>query len=160
VTGGPGGPATRYVVAASGRIAAPPPRVYGVIADYRQHHPQIVPREYFPRLDVLAGGVGAGTRTRVQMRVLGATREFEQVITEPEPGRVIMESEADGPSVTTFTVDAMEGGAATHLRIATELVARPGLAGALERLVTSAMLRRIYRKEIARLSEYVGRGKA
>jgi hypothetical protein len=143
----------RYEVGVSGKVAAPAARVYTVIADYRQHHPHIIPPEYFRRLDVLAGGVGAGTRTRVEMRILGAAREFEQVVTEPEPGRVLREANSDG-SVTTFTVE--DGGdGETQVTISTELPRRPGLAGALERPLTSMVLRRIYRKEIARLAEYV-----
>ena len=143
-----------YQVSCSGTVPAPPARVYGIIADYGRHHPHIVPPEYFRRLEVLAGGVGAGTRTRVEMRVLGKVRIFEQIITEPEPGRVLQETEPDGTSLTTFTVDADEAGAASRVTITTQLVARPGIAGALERLMTSMMLGRIYRKEISRLGEY------
>ena len=147
--------ATSYEVRVSGRVDAPASQVYAVIADYRRHHPHIIPREYFLRLDVLAGGVGAGTRTRVAMRVLGRTREFEQVVTEPEPGRVLMETDSDGVSVSTFTIERIDGGRAAWVTIATDLVARPGLAGRLERWVTSTMLRRIYRQEIALLAAYV-----
>jgi hypothetical protein len=57
-----------YRVSAAARVDAPPAAVYGIIADYRRHHPHIVPPEYFARLDVLEGGVGAGTRTRDDAR--------------------------------------------------------------------------------------------
>ena len=144
-----------YTVSCSGTIGAPPGRVYAVLADYRQHHPRIVPPEYFTKLEVLEGGVGAGTRTRVQMRVLGRTREFEHVISVPEPGRVLRESDPDGSNATTFTVDRGETSASTYLTISTELAARPGLPGLLERMLGTMLLRRIYRKEIARLAAYV-----
>jgi uncharacterized protein YndB with AHSA1/START domain len=147
----------RYRVSRSGTIAAPPARVYAVIADYRRHHPRIVPPEYFRSLEVVAGGVGAGTRTRVEMRVLGKTVKFEHVISEPQPGRVLVESNSDGSNATTFTVDPADGGESTRLTISTELVARHGLPGALERFVSSWILPRIYRKEIARLAEYLTR---
>ena len=42
-----------------------------------------------------------------------------------------------------------------QVTIATDIVARPGLSGLLERLFTSVMLPRIYRKELVRLAEYV-----
>lgn len=145
----------RYRVSSSRTIGARPARVYAVIADYRRHHPRIVPPGYFRRLEVIEGGVGAGTRTRVEMRVLGRTRVFEQVITEPEPGRVLMESAVDGSSVSTFTVEKADGEEESHVTIATELVARPGIAGLLERLVTSVILPRIYREELERLAECV-----
>jgi polyketide cyclase/dehydrase/lipid transport protein len=146
-----------YRVSCSGRIGAPPARVYAVIADYRTQHPHIVPPEHFPRLEVVAGGVGAGTRTRVHMRVAGKTRVFEQVVTEPEPGRVLMESNTDGSGVTTFTVDAADGGRSAQVTIATDLVARPGVPGLLERLIISILLPRIYRKELALLADHVAR---
>lgn len=150
----------RYRVSSSAKIGAPPVRVYAAIADYRQQHPHIVPPEFFPRLEVLEGGVGAGTRTRVEMRVLGVTRVFEQLVTEPEPGRVLMESNQDGSGVTTFTVEEVGGGDSAYVTIATEIAARPGIAGLLERMLTSMMLPRIYRKELARLAAYVTAGSA
>ena len=146
---------TRYQVACRGAIPAPPSRVYAVLADYREHHPSIVPPEYFRKLEVLQGGVGAGTRTRVAMRVLGKDVQFEHVVSEPEPGRILREADDDGSNATTFTVDPGESPGSTLLTISTELIARPGIAGTMERLMTSWMLRRIYRKEIARLAEYV-----
>jgi hypothetical protein len=143
----------RYRVSESETIAAPPARVYAVIADYRQHHPRIVPPEYFHKLEVLAGGVGAGTRTRFEMSVLGRTRVFEHVVSEPEPGRVLVEADEDGSNATTFTVDP--AGSGTRLTIATELDSRAGATGYLERLVSSMFLRKVYRRELARIGTYV-----
>ncbi len=68
-------------------IHAPAQRVYAIIADYRVHHPRIVPPEYFRKVEV-------------------------------------------------------------------EFHVRSGPFGAIERAVTAAMLRRIYRKELARLEQY------
>jgi len=145
----------QYRVSSSGKVRARAAQVYAAIADYKEQHPHIIPPQYFGRLEVLEGGVGAGTRTRVEMRVLGSTRVFEQVVTEPEPGRVIMESNQDGSAVTTFTVDEAAGGESAQVTIATELVSRPGVTGYLERFVVPLLLSRIYRKEIVRLSEYL-----
>jgi hypothetical protein len=125
-----------------------------VLADYHKHHPRIVPPKYFRRIDVLQGGTGAGTRTRIEMRVLGVTKVFEHIVSEPEPGRVLVESDTDGSTVTTFTVDAA-GDGLTHLTIATDLRTRGGIAGAIERFVSSLVLPRIYRAELARIAEYV-----
>lgn len=144
-----------YRVSATGRVDAPPAEVYAIIADYQRQHPHIVPPEYFTRLDVLEGGVGAGTRTRVEMQVLGKRRVFEQVITEPEPGRVVMETNADGSAQTTFTVDG-SGKGSSHVTIATNFPLQPGLNGFLERLAVSLLFPRIYKKELARLAEYAG----
>jgi hypothetical protein len=143
---------SEYEVSSSGLVHASAARVYEVLADYRQHHPRIVPPEYFRSLEVLEGGVGTGTRTRVEMRVLGITQMFEQVISEPEPGRLLMESNSNG-STTTFRVE--DRGGTTQVTIATRLAGRSGIGGAVERFVTTRMLRRIYRKEIRRLAAYV-----
>jgi len=145
-----------FRVRASREIAAAPEAVYAVLADYRNHHPHIVPKRYFRRLEVLEGGVGAGTRTRVEMRVMGATIIFEQAVTEPEPGRVLMETNTDGSAITTFTVAAVDGRSA-HVTIATDLPLRPGLAGRIGRTLISLMLERIYRQELAQLEAYVSR---
>lgn len=141
-------------VSASGHVGAAASQVYAVIADYRRHHPHIVPPQYFEGVDVLEGGVGAGTRTRVRMHLLGKKRAFEQVVTEPEPGRVLMETNTDGSAVTTFTVEPT-GENASHVTIATDIPLQPGLQGVLERLALRLLFPGIYDKEIARLAEYV-----
>ena len=51
------------------------------------------------------GGYGAGTVIRCSIRVMGRTQTFRASITEPEPGRVLVETDLTMPSVTTFTVD-------------------------------------------------------
>lgn len=146
---------SQYRVSRSATIKGRRAQVYAVIADYRQHHPRIAPPKYFRKVEVLEGGVGAGTRTRVEMRVLGTTRVFEQVVTEPEPGRVLLETDSDGLSSTTFTVDEGATPESARVTITTDVTARPGISGFLERLFTSVMLRRIYRMELAQLAAYM-----
>lgn len=141
-------------VSATQVIHAPAARVYAIIADYRVHHPRIVPPEYFTKIEVEAGGIGAGTRTRVETRVLGQTKRFVHLIREPEPGRILDEVDVDGFSVTRFTVDPAEQGKSASITIQTTFRVRTGPLGALERAVTAAMLRRIYKKELARLEQY------
>ncbi len=138
----------------TGVIHAPPSRVYGIIADYRMHHPRIVPPEYFRTVEVEAGGVGAGTRIRVETRVLGRTQRFVHHIREPEPGRILEEVDASGFSVTRFTVEPAEQGTSSRVTIETTFRTRSGPLGAIERAVTAAMLQRIYKEELARLEQY------
>ena len=145
-------------VKASATIHAPAPRVYEIIADYRRHHPRIVPPEYFRKIDVEEGGVGAGTRTRIEMRVLGTTKELVHVIREPEPGRVLEEVDTKGLSTTTFTVDPADHGASSNVWIETRFVVRDGLLGHAERIVMTSLLRRIYKKELVRLEAYASSG--
>ena len=145
----------QYRVSASGRVDAPAARVYAIIADYQRHHPHIVPPEYFTRLDVLEGGVGAGTRTRVEMQVLGKARVFEQIVTEPERGRVIMETNTDGSAVTTFTVEGTADGG-SQVTSATDFPRKPGIIGIVERLAVSRLFPRIYARELVQLAAYAG----
>jgi hypothetical protein len=139
----------------SSRIEASAARVYSIIADYNQHHPRVLPREYFKSLEVEEGGVGAGTRIRVTMRALGTTISFRHIVSEPEPGRVLVESDADGGTATSFTVDPLDSGAASMLTITTDFTTqRHGIFGKVERFLTTRMLQRIYRKELALITKY------
>ena len=92
-----------YRFSSSALIHASPQDLYAIIADYQQGHPQILPKPPFVSLVVEQGGKGAGTVIRVQMRVLGQTQAFRAVVTEPEPGRILVETNDNG-YVTTFSV--------------------------------------------------------
>jgi hypothetical protein len=139
----------------SARIEAPPQRVYEILADYRRHHPRIIPREYFLSLVVEEGGVGAGTRMRIEMRVMGKRITAVHVVSEPEPGRVLVEGDVSGSTKTTFTVDPTDDKRGTHLTIATEFVTqREGMLGMIERAIGARVLRRIYRRELALIADY------
>jgi hypothetical protein len=85
-------------------VQAPAPHVYNIIADYRDGHPRIVPHRYFKWMRVDGGGVGAGTTITFQMRVMGSSKVLRATITEPEPGRVLVETYPESGIVTTFFV--------------------------------------------------------
>ena len=95
----------KHIVSASATIPARRERVYSLIADYNDGHPRILPKQ-FMSLVVEQGGVGAGTIIRFQMRVFGKKQTFRAAITEPERGRVLVETDLDtNGAVTTFTVN-------------------------------------------------------
>jgi hypothetical protein len=142
----------QHHVTASAVIPAPAAQVYGIIADYRNGHPRIIPRPPFGSLDVEQGGVGTGTVIRFQMRVLGRTRSFRAAITEPEPGRVLVETDLDMGAVTTFTVDPCEEGRQARVTIQTDLETRGGLLGIVQRFVVTRFLRPVYVRELAQLA--------
>jgi hypothetical protein len=143
-------PAAR--VAASSLIQAPAERVYAIIADYRDGHPRILPKPYFVSLNVERGGVGAGTVITFQMKVVGSLQTFHSVITEPEPGRVLVESDAKAGTVTTFTVDPRNNGRHAYVTITTDLPVRGGVFGKLQGRMTERLLRPIYIKELDQLA--------
>ena len=144
---------SRHRVSASARVRASARQVYDILADYRVGHPAILPSAYFRDLVVERGGVGAGTTIRFGMRAFGTTRVVRGEVTEPEPGRVLVETYPETDTVTTFTVEPQGAGACT-VTFDTELRTRDGLAGAIERWFTTAYLRRVYAAELAQLAEY------
>ena len=146
----------RHVVTASAHIDAAPKSVYGIVADYRTGHPRIVP-DTFSDLTVERGGVGDGTIIRFKMRVFGRTQSFRAAVTEPEPGRILVETDLDSNgAITTFTVNPGAGSGTSEVTITTELPVRSGLLGAIERFLTTRFLRPLYIKELALLAECAG----
>jgi len=142
----------RYVVSASAIIPARRERVYSLIANYRDGHPRILPKQ-FSNLVVEQGGVGAGTVIRFQMSVFGKKQTFRAAITEPEPGRVLVETDLDtNGAVTTFTVNPGTAPADSNVTISTELPARSGFLGSIERKLATLLLRPIYVKELENLA--------
>jgi len=144
----------RHRVAATGAVPAPPTRVYQLLADYRGEHPRIIPPRWLDGLEVERGGVGAGTLIRFRLRLLGLTRQMRAEVSEPEPGRVLAETDLSSDGVTSFTVDPGPGGGTT-LTIAIDFSTRGGVAGAVERWVVSRLLHPILEAEVAQVAAYV-----
>ena len=144
-----------YRATASALIDAPAKLVYDILADYRGGHPLILPEKYFVSLYVETGGVGAGTIISFQMSIFGKLQTLRAAITEPEPGRILVESDLDDTaSTTSFIVNARDQDRSCEVTIATErMTERSGLLGALERLLAISFLQRIYRAELKLLSE-------
>lgn len=134
----------------SATLNARPQDVYAIIADYHNGHPRIVPPETFSDMQVEQGGYGEGTVIRFKMKSLGVVQEFHHHVTEPEPGRVLVEQDIDSPQhvVTTFTVTPVENGQKSHVEITTVMNASPGVRGVIERFVVSVLNPRVYRKEL------------
>lgn len=140
-----------YQVKESALIKAPAEQVYQIIADYRNGHPTILPKPYFLNMEVEEGGFGAGTIVRFQMRVLGKTQTFRAAITEPEPGRVLIETDLISGTVTTFIINPVEGGQSAQVTFDTAMPLHPGISGQIERLLVTWFLPGIYKKELAQL---------
>ncbi len=142
----------KHVISASAIIPARRERVYSLISNYNDGHQRIVPKQ-FSNLTVEQGGVGAGTIIRFQMSLLGKKQNFRAAITEPEPGRVLVETDLDtNGAVTTFTVDPGTAPADSRVTISTQLPVRGGLLGRIERSVATLLLRPIYRKELENIA--------
>jgi uncharacterized protein YndB with AHSA1/START domain len=138
-------------VSAERTIDAPADRVYGYIADMREHHPQFLPPA-FSDFNVESGGVGAGTVIRFKLKAGGRTREARMEVGEPEPGRVLTESDTDSSLVTTWTVEPQ--GEGSRVEIATTWEGAGGIGGFFERTFAPRVMRRLYADELERLNDY------
>jgi uncharacterized protein YndB with AHSA1/START domain len=141
----------QIIASAQRRIDAPARRVYSYIADFRGHHPHFLPPQ-FSDLEIESGGVGAGTVHRFRMTLGGRTSQYRVRVGEPEPGRVLIESDPARRMLTTFTVDPEPGGG-SRVSIETRWFT-DGLQGLVERVVAPRMLRRVYRDELELLDRY------
>lgn len=144
-----------HTVSVSAEIPAPGARAYAIIADYRVGHTRIVPPRNFVGLDVEEGGVGEGTVFVARMKVFGVPGKFRARVTEPEPGRVLVETDLGNPRATTFTVELLDAGRC-RVTIATESKIRGGLMGRLEVAFLERLLRPMFAEELALLAKVAG----
>ena len=133
------------------RMDVPAQVAYHCLADYREHHrPDGFLPPAFSAFEILRGGVGAGTEASWTVDLGGGRkRRMSAVISEPEPGRRLVET-GDGV-VTTFTV--APSGAGCIVRFDT-VFDEPGLGGLLLRLFIGRILGPLYADELARLDVY------
>jgi Polyketide cyclase / dehydrase and lipid transport len=139
------------VVSAERMVDAPADTVYRYIANMREHHPHFLPPA-FSDFRVESGGVGAGTIAQFKMTAGGRSREYRMVVAEPEPGRVLTESDTASTAVTSFTVTPRD--AASLVRISSTWEGAGGIGGVFERMFAPRALRAIYTDELARLDAY------
>ncbi len=145
--------ARTFEVSATRGIPAPAEAVYEVFADYREAHPRILPPSFFVGLRVEEGGYGAGTVVLVDGRFAGRTRTIRGIVTEPEPGRLLVESYPAERMVTSFRV--MPDGAASRVTISTVMPRRWGPVGWLEERIVRRLLGRVFAEELDLVAKYL-----
>jgi hypothetical protein len=142
----------KHVVSASAIIPARPQKVYALIANYRDGHRRILPKECSD-ITVEQGGIGAGTVIRFEMTLLGRKQGYRAEITEPEPGRVLVETYLQPPgTATTFHVEPGDAPADSRVTISTQLPLRSGVLGIIEKAIAGVLLRSMYQKELVNLA--------
>ncbi len=130
--------------------------VYAVIADYEVGHQAILPRPAFKEMKVVEGGYGAGTRLKLHIRLWGQSYYYEQVVEEPEVGRVILERDVKTGQVSTFTLEPLSD-TSTQVTITANVPLSKGLRGVLERLSQPTIMRNLFTIELKNLADYVSR---
>jgi hypothetical protein len=96
--------------------------------------------------------VGAGTVHSFRMTAGGRLRDFRMRVQEPDPGRVLTESDERSSMVTTWLV--IPEGPACRVRVETRWQGAGGVGGLFERLLAPRVLRRLYADELERLDRY------
>jgi hypothetical protein len=127
----------KIVVSAERVIDAPADTVYHHVADMRDHHPRYLPPA-FSDFRVETGGTGAGTITRFTVTAGGRTRQYRMKVDEPEPGRVLTESDTGSSMVTTTTVSPQDGNSLVRIRTTGR---RRGIGGFFERMFAPRVMR-------------------
>ena len=142
-----------HVVAASAErtIDAPADQLYRYLADM-QLHARFLPPPFYD-FQVEEGGVGAGSVVRFKIDFAGGVRELRMHVTEPEPGRTLVQTDTGGSGlVTTFTVTPQ--GEQARVNITSRFDGETGVAGVVERIIAPRRLHRVYAEELARLDAY------
>jgi len=137
-------------IEAERRIAAPAEHLYAIIADYRTHHPAILPAA-FSNLTIEQGGVGDGTVISFDLKMGGRKRRMRAAVSEPRPG-VLQETDLDLGAITTFEVT--QEADASRVVIRTSFPSAPGIQGWLERRFAPGMFRKLYAQELDNLAAY------
>lgn len=140
----------RIIVTQEGDVGAPAELTYRLIAD-DAHHRQFLP-DGISDFEVVEGGVGAGTVHRFKVTAGGRVREYLMRVDEPDPGRVITETDQNSSLVTSFTVTPAGDGC--RVRIETQWNGAGGVGGFFERTFAPRVMRRMYADELARLDAY------
>ena len=74
------------------------------------------------------------------------------VVTEPDPGRIMVESDSASSMVTTTTVTPRDG--TSLVRFTTTWEGAGGIGGIFERIFAPRVMRGIYADELERLNAY------
>lgn len=130
--------------------------IYTVIADYHTGHQAILPRPAFKEMKVLEGGFGAGTRTHIHVRIFGQSYYYEQIIEEPEVGRILVERDIHTGQTSTFTLDPLSENE-TWVTITAIQPLSAGFKGLLERISQPTIMRNLFKTELQQLADYVTR---
>jgi uncharacterized protein YndB with AHSA1/START domain len=140
----------KVVASAERSIDAPADEVYSYLADMHQHQRFLPPA--FSDFQIEQGGVGAGTVTSFKITAGGRTRSYRMQISEPTPGRTLVETDTGSSLVTTFNVTPQ--GDKSLVSITTSWDGASGIGGFFERTFAPRAVRRLYLDELDRLNTY------
>jgi hypothetical protein len=138
---------TRLYVRSERLVKQPSNFVHHLFADFVNHHPKFLPPSFI-NLNIESGGYGAGTVYTFSNRA----RAFRMLVTEPDPGRILIEHDQLSNLETTFTF--MPEGEQTRITFETAWESASGLPGVLEAWFAPMLMRGLYRDELNRFEAY------
>ena len=140
----------KVVASAERSIDAPADRVYGYLADMNQRQRFLPPA--FSDFQIEQGGVGTGTVTRFKITAGGRTRSCRMQVSEPAPGRTLVETDTGSSLVTTF--DVTPRGDKSLVKVTTSWDGASGVGGFFERTFAPRALGRLHLEALDRLNAY------
>ena len=135
-------------------IHAPAEDVYHVIIDYHEGHQMILPRPPFTEMQVLKGGYGEGTELLTRLTPFGQEYTYHQRVSEPEPGRVIRETDIHTGQWSQFTVDPIDHHSC-RVTIETEMPVKAGVMGFFEWMGFPLTVPLLFRRQLNNLAAYM-----
>jgi uncharacterized protein YndB with AHSA1/START domain len=141
----------QLVAAAERVIARPPTEVYAALADYAGRRRAIMPPAYHDYV-VESGGSGAGTVVRWTLHVGNHRRPYRMQVSEPQPGRLLVERDADSTMTTQWEVHPE--GTGSRVRVSSTWLQRAkGFPAFFERTFAPRSLSRLHGETLRRLAE-------
>jgi uncharacterized protein YndB with AHSA1/START domain len=140
----------KVVASAERGIDAPAEQVYGYLADMNLHQRFLPPA--FSDFKIEQGGVGAGTVTSFKVTAGGRTRSYRMQVSEPAPGRTLVETDTGSSLVTTY--DVAPRGDRSLVSITTSWDGASGIGGFFERTFAPRAMERLYSEALDQLSAY------
>jgi len=140
----------KVVASAQGIVDAPADKVYSYLADMHQHQQFLPPA--FSDFQIEQGGVGAGTVTRFKITAGGRTRAYRMQVSEPVPGRTLVETDTGSSLVTTY--DVAPQGDKSLVSVTTSWDGASGVGGFFERTFAPRAIQRLYLEALERLNAY------
>lgn len=142
-----------YTVRESREIEAEPQFIYNLLRNYVDGHPKILPVKYFDSLEIEKGGYGEGTVIKVQTKAMGLKQQMRLTVSEPVPGEVLQEEDADLGLVTQFTVIPLTP-QKSNVTIQTTWIQKNGLIGTIEKWFIQNIAKKMYQEELELINNY------
>ncbi len=135
-------------------VSAPPEKVLALLADYSGKRGELWPA-MITDYRVVEGGTGAGTRIAYRLHATRKrVRDVEAVVSEPDAGRTLAETDQRSSLRTLWTVEPAAMG--STVSVATSWVGAGGVGGIFERAFAPIGIRKLWNGVLDNLGQHLG----